>query len=78
MFRPRVGRSREGAHGAIDPGLGRETRASLDLPVGRLLEPVVFLAIIILQLGKVAGIKLLLGVDPKESYKDQVAKVTLR
>ena len=26
----------------------------------------------------VAGIKLLLGVDPKESYKDQVAKVTLR
>ena len=24
----------------------------------------------------VAGIKLLLGVDPKESYKDQVAKVT--
>ena len=25
-----------------------------------------------------AGIKLLLGVDPKESYKDQVAKVTLR
>jgi general stress protein 26 len=26
----------------------------------------------------VAGIKLLLGVDPKKSYKDQVAKVTLR
>lgn len=26
----------------------------------------------------VAGLKLLLGVDPKESYKDQVAKVTLR
>ena len=26
----------------------------------------------------VAGIKLLLGVDPKESYKDQVAKVTLK
>jgi len=25
-----------------------------------------------------AGIKLLLGVDPKKSYKDQVAKVTLR
>jgi hypothetical protein len=26
----------------------------------------------------VAGIKMLLGVDPKESYKDQVAKVSLR
>jgi general stress protein 26 len=26
----------------------------------------------------VAGIKMLLGVDPKESYKDQVAKVALR
>ena len=26
----------------------------------------------------VAGIRLLLGVDPKESYKDQVAKVTLK
>ena len=26
----------------------------------------------------VAGIKLLLGVDPKKSYKDQVAKVTLK
>ena len=26
----------------------------------------------------VAGIKLLLGVDPKESFKDQVARVTLR
>ena len=26
----------------------------------------------------VAGIKMLLGVDPKESYRDQVAKVALR
>jgi hypothetical protein len=26
----------------------------------------------------VAGIKFLLGVDPKQDYKDKVAKVTLR